>query len=334
MRKKVLILGGLFLVLLAVVAVAAIAVARNRLDAIEITAEAFAAQPGTYRLTLDHGGRERGYIVHLPPQVESGSPLPLLLALHGGGGRASQMDDLTHFTSIADREGFVVVVPDGIDRNWNDGRPDSGSKAADEDIDDVGFLRAVLADVAARVAVDGRRVYATGISNGAIMSNRLACEASDVIAAVGLVVGTAPADFEAWCVPGRPLPVIAFLATGDPLVPYEGGDISAIFGLVKRGKVVSAEELTDFWRRNNGCDGQPEVDDMPDLTRADNSTVERLAWPGCDGDAGVVLYRLDGAGHTWPGGKQYLSPRLVGTTNHDIDASAILWEFFKGQSLP
>jgi polyhydroxybutyrate depolymerase len=335
MRKRVFVFAGLFFLLLAaVVIVAGILVGRNRLEAMAITADSFAAQPGTYRVTVEHGGRERDYIAHLPPQVASGAPLPLLLAPHGGGGRASHMDDLTHLASIADREGFLAVYPDAIDRNWNDGRPDSGSKAAEENIDDVGFLRAVIADVSARVAVDPSRVYAAGISNGAIMSNRLACEASDVIAAVGLVVGTAPVGFESWCAPGRPVPLISFLATDDPLVPFDGGEISAIFGIVKRGKVVSAAGLTAFWTSNNGCGPDAAVSALPDASTADDSTVERHTWAGCEGGAEVVLYRLEGAGHTWPGGKQYLSPWLVGTTNRDIDASKLMWDFFRKHSLP
>jgi len=335
MRKKVLLLGGGFLLLTGIlVAVLVVALARARLDAIEITAEVFAPEAGTYRIELSHGGRDRRYILHVPPLAASTAPMPLFLALHGGGGRAAQMDDLTHITAIADRERFLVAFPDAVDKNWNDGRTGVGSKAAKENIDDVGYIRAVIADVATRLPLDRKRVYAAGISNGAIMSSRLACESADVVAAVGLIVGTAPEGFEAWCKPARPVPVMAFLSTGDPLVPFNGGQITAFFPFIKRGRVVGADQLKQFWAEGNACPGAQTVEVLEDRTKADNSTVVRQAFSGCGGGADVVFYRLEGAGHTWPGGKQYLAPLLVGTTNRDIDASELLWQFFAAHPLP
>jgi polyhydroxybutyrate depolymerase len=124
------------------------------------------------------------------------------------------------------------------------------------------------------------------------------------------------------------VPVIAFLATDDPLVPYEGGEISAILGFVKRGKVTSADEIKRFWLNRNGCDTSPTIERLPDRTPADNSTVLRESYSLCQEGADVVFYRLEGSGHTWPGGKQYLSPLLVGTTNRDVDATELIWQFF------
>jgi polyhydroxybutyrate depolymerase len=244
------------------------------------------------------------------------------------------MDDLTHINSVADREGFLVAFPQGIGKNWNDGRPDSGSKAQKANVDDVGFIRAVIADISAKLKVDPRRVFATGISNGAIMSNRLACEAADKIAAVALVVGTAPYGLEESCAPGRPVPLMAFLSRDDPLVPYEGGEITALLNFIKRGKVVSADDLEGFWKLNNGCKGSAEVGQLPDRSAADHSTVTRTAQSQCDAGADVVFYRFDGSGHTWPGGKQYLSTWLVGTTNRDIDATELIWGFFAAHPMP
>ena len=335
MRKKLPIFGGGFLVLAAIAIITlAVLTARSRLHAIAITSDVFAAQPGTYELRLEHDGWQRRYILHLPPATAAGAPLPLFLALHGGGGRARQMDDLTHLSRIADREGFLLAFPEAVDKNWNDGRTGVGSKAEEENIDDVGYIRAVIDDIAARLPVHPTRVYAAGISNGAIMSNRLACESADKIAAVGLVVGTAPEGFESACSPGRPVPVIAFLASSDPLVPYEGGSITAILGFIKRGKVVGADGLKRFWAGHNSCAPASAVEALADKTAADNSTVSRETFGSCRSGADVVFYKLEGAGHTWPGGKQYLSPFLVGTTNRDIDASELIWRFFAANRMP
>jgi polyhydroxybutyrate depolymerase len=332
--KRLLLALPVLLLLVLVLATAAVLLNRRyRLEPAPITAGPVSVNTGTYEVEIESGGRRRTYLLHVPPGLD-GAPRALVIALHGGGGRAKQMDDLTHFTSIADREGFLLAFPDGVDKNWNDGRPDVGSKAQQENVDDVGFISALIDDVAAKLPLDPARVYATGISNGAIMSTRLACELAGRIAAVGLVVGTAPQGFESTCAPGRPVPVIAFLSRDDPLVPFEGGEVTGFFGLVKRGKVVGMRELQDFWLRNNGCPSPPTTEQLPDVTTSDNSTVTRDTARGCAGGGDVVFYILDGAGHTWPGGKQYLTPWLVGTTDRDIDASELIWQFFAAHPKP
>jgi polyhydroxybutyrate depolymerase len=125
-----------------------------------------------------------------------------------------------------------------------------------------------------------------------------------------------------------------FLGTDDPLVPYKGGWIEAFVPFVKRGRVMGAEALQQFWAGNNGCSSGTELSSLPDLTGADDSTVTLLSAAGCRNGAAVDLYRIEGGGHTWPGGKQYLSPRLVGKTNRDISATQIIWRFFAAHPLP
>src|SRR3990172_834937 len=205
MRQKILLLSGVVVVLLVVLVVAAGLVVRGlRLSKTEVTPGPVSPQAGTYLATIDHGGRVRRYLLHVPPAAKDLQPLPLVVLLHGGGGPGDRIDDLTGMIAIADREGFLVALPDGVDKNWNDGRDDVRSTAHRENVDDVGFIRAMIDDVAAKTPVEARRVYAAGISNGAMMSSRLACEASDLIAAVGLVVGTAPEGFEETCRPLLP----------------------------------------------------------------------------------------------------------------------------------
>jgi polyhydroxybutyrate depolymerase len=333
--KRILIGSGVLVLLLGAAAafVFYLLVMRYRLDAVEVTAGPIVAATGTYETWLQHDGRERTYLLHVPPAAASGEPLPLFIALHGGGGHADQFDAVAGLIRIADREGFFVAYPSGIDRNWNDGRIDAGSTAHDENVDDVGFLRAMVADIGDRLPLDERRVYAAGISNGAMMSQRLACEGADFVTAVGLIVGTAPRGFETTCDPGRPVPLIAFLGTADPLVPFEGGKITGPFGLGNRGLVVSAAALEAFWSEYNGC-GEPRVESLPDRSRRDDSTVTLHAYADCEAGAAVEVYVIDGGGHTWPGGRQYLSHRLVGRTNRDIVASELIWRFFASKTLP
>ena len=164
-----------------------------------------ALAPGDHRVTLQHGGRQRSYIVHVPPAAREGRPLPVVLNFHGGGGNAEAQQKYSRMDALADAEGFLVVYPDGTGRmadkllTWNAGT--CCAYSVTNNVDDVGFTLALLADLEARQPVDRRRVYATGLSNGAMMAWRLAVEASDRIAAIAPVAGR---RCSRWA--GRPVP--------------------------------------------------------------------------------------------------------------------------------
>ena len=273
-----------------------------------------AAPPGDYRIMLDIGGRSRDYILHVPADLPAG-PRPLVLELHGGGGTADNVERLTGLQVETDARGWLVARPNGVDRQWNDGRPEVRAG-----IDDVAFLSAVIDDVAGRTPVDPDRVYATGISNGALMSGRLACELSDRIAAIGQVAGTQGVEAAASCHPSRPVSVMVISGTADPLVPFGGGPIGPVLGFGGgRGTVVGAEAHVASWvaRDAAGLAGSS--------TLAPDTTITRF-----DGSAGseVVFYRVDGAGHTWPGGRQYLPKLIVGSTTRTFSASRVIIGFF------
>jgi polyhydroxybutyrate depolymerase len=286
--------------------------------------------------SLMHNGLERTFRIHLPGRAASSFQKPLVIALHGRGGNGESMIFLTRrgFNNLADRDTFIVVYPDGIDRNWNDGRMDeeADDRAHRENIDDVGFISALIDHMINNYNADPGRVYVTGISNGAIMSYRLGCELSSKITAIAPVDGNIPFLIMHECSPAEPVSVLAINNVEDPLVPFEGGEIWGHFHRVRLGKVMSVNESIGFWVRRNNCSEIPLIDQMPDTDPADGTRVLRKRFiNGIDGTE-VVLYKVDGGGHTWPGGVQYLPAWLIGKTSRDINANEVIWNFFKRHS--
>lgn len=276
---------------------------------------------------LNHAGRERTYQVHLPRGHETRKPAPLVLALHGGGSQGRSMINLTRFNQLADQHGFVVAYPDGEFRRWNDGR--QSGVADSRMVDDVGFLSALIDTLAREYGIDRGRVYATGISNGGFMSLRLACDLADKITAIAPVAATMGRDLSARCKPSQPVSVLLIAGTEDPLVPYEGGRVQVRGG----GAIVSADAAVERWVEINGCKAPPAIEDL--LNTADDGTrTRRSTYPGCVQGSEVVFLRIEGGGHTWPGGSQYLPVARIGRASRDFDASEEIWWFFSRQARP
>jgi polyhydroxybutyrate depolymerase len=255
--------------------------------------------------------------------------MPLVIALHGGGGTGERMERLSlgGFNTLADKEGFVVVYPDGIERHWNDGRGKVRYRAHREKIDDVGFMSALIDELVKRQNIDDKRVYITGISNGAMLSNRLGCELTGKIAAIAPVAGNMPYDLAPQCSPSEPISVLMISGTEDPMMPWEGGE--ARFNRSKFGRVLSAAETIKFWVANNRCIPRPVITWEPDKDPQDGTRVRKEAYGGCRKGTEVILYAIEGGGHAWPGGFQYLPERVIGRTSEDIDANDVVWNFFK-----
>ena len=236
------------------------------------------------------------------------------------------MAQLSNFNREADRVGYLVVYPEGIDHHWNDGRGVNDYRAHRENIDDVGFLTQLVTHLTGRYSVDRTRVYATGASNGGLMSNRLGCERAEVFAAIAPVIGSMAAPIAAHCRPSRPLPVLMINGTDDQLVPWNGDAVR--FGKRELGKILSIPALTRFWAGHNGCAPQPQVEMLPDADPHDGTRVRRHRYTGCRESASVELYEVQGGGHTWPMGLKYLPEALIGRTSQDIDASRVIVDFF------
>ena len=273
------------------------------------------AAPNDPSATLEFGGLSRTYLVHVPP----GHPTGLVVNLHGGGSNGSQQERLTNFDAIADANGFVVVYPDGIDNNWADGR--GASEPDRRGIDDVGFLVALAGKLQNEYGIDPGHVFATGMSNGAFMSNRLGCDRADVFAAVAPVSGTLGAVVA--CNPSRPVAVLEVHGTADPLVPFDGGTMRGRGGT---SDIVSAPAMVERWRSVDGCQGAPAAETLPGT--GDGTVVHRFASTSCAAGTAVVFYQVDDGGHTWPGGPQYLPKAIIGPTTHAFGASEAVGQFF------
>ncbi|MCU0474144.1 MAG: alpha/beta hydrolase-fold protein [Bacteroidales bacterium] len=291
---------------------------------------------GDKRGSFTHDNLERTFHIHIPSSYDKSIQVPLVIALHGRGGNGESMVLVTRkgFDKLAEKDGFIVAYPDGIELNWNDGRIDqeANDRAHRENIDDVGFISALIDTLMKDYRIDPRRIYVTGISNGAIMSYRLACELSHKITAIAPVDGNIPQPLFPDCMPSNPVSVLAINNVNDPLVPFEGGEIYGHFHSVKLGKVLSAGESIEFWIKRNKCATTPVVVEEPDRDPKDGTRVTRKVYINENDGTEVILYSVDGGGHTWPGGFQYLPAWIIGKTSRDIDASEVIWSFFKKHS--
>lgn len=294
---------------------------RERPDAVGVGGKIIG--PGDYEFSLRYGGARRQYLVHVPPSYRPDLPAPLVLALHGGGGnmRYQANDERYGLISKSDVAGFVAVFPNGYSRNrrglfatWNAGT--CCAAARDEKIDDVGFLKAVVADVARRAAIDRARVYSIGMSNGAMMSYRLACEAPETIRAVMAVAGT---DNTTTCPSGKPVSILHIHALNDDHVLYEGGAGPAARDPSKDTDFISVAATIEKWRGRNGCPAEPRR-----VLEGDGAWCD-LYQPCTDGSA-VKLCTTRTGGHSWPGGAKR---RAGEPPSEAIIANDVMWEFFE-----
>ena len=270
-------------------------------------------------MALSHDGRERPYLLHVPPNV-SGERAPLLLELHGRGIDPTMFDRWTGFATLADEASFMLAMPSAVGEVWNDGRW-HGTQW--ESPDDVGYLLALIDDVGARLPIDRRRIYVVGMSNGATMAGRLACEHAERIAAVAQVAGTAAMDVAAGCRPIMPVPILQVHGTADRYAPYGGGRASGLgarlFIRQRAGPCVGVDEWARLWVDTNRADDGPHSTMLPPDT-----TVRR--WRGDSSASDVAFFRVDGCGHTWPGNRTWVPP-LFGRTSRTFDATRVIWDF-------
>ncbi len=259
------------------------------------------------------GGVQRQYIVHRPTSLTGATAVPLVVMLHGGFGSADQAQRAYGWDAAADRHGFVVVYPNGIGRTWNAGT--CCGPAMRDGVDDVGFIDALVTELIRAQGIDPTRVYAAGMSNGAMMSYRLACELPGRFAAIGPVAGSMTVH----CARAAPTSVCHIHGLADDRVPFSGGVGPRGFAKDARPSIPS---VMDIWRAVDGCT-------TPTMNH--NGFVHTQSADGPNG-VNVTLITIDGAGHQWPGGRA-APPRAARALGIDppstaIDATSTLWQFF------
>ncbi|MBT8273184.1 MAG: prolyl oligopeptidase family serine peptidase, partial [Bacteroidia bacterium] len=255
--------------------------------------------------------------------------VPLLFHLHGGGGTGKGTPGLTYrrFNTIADREGFIVIYPDAIARNWNDGRT-AHLKPQNKDVDDVGFIAEIINRLSSDYKIDSKRIFTTGMSNGGFMSSRLLCDRADLFRGGAILTASLSVDYVEQCNPEKPVAVLVMNGTDDPLVPYDGGEVRLFKRGKGRGMIISNDAYLELWKEKNGCTEAQPVVDLPDNNIKDGTTVSITTYTNCDTGGALKFYKINGGGHTWPGGKQYLGKWIIGKTSREINACEEIWDFF------
>jgi polyhydroxybutyrate depolymerase len=269
---------------------------------------------------IQWGGRQRSYRLHLPPGAD-GRPLPLVVVLHGGGGDMTAAARQTRFDAEADRAGFIVVYPNGSgllpDRLlvWNAGT--CCGYAVKHDVDDVGFIRALVGELKARHAIDATRIYATGFSNGGMMSYRLACEVSELFAAIAPVAATQTLHGS---MPSHPVSILHIHGSADENVPLRGG--LGRKSLDEDSSRPPVSQSIRFWVERNGTVETPAT--------SQHRGIRREVYTGGREGSEVEFWLIDGGGHAWPGGDRLMN--WLDAPSKELDATAAIWAFFAAHS--
>jgi polyhydroxybutyrate depolymerase len=288
-------------------------------------ADSTIAKPGDYTFTITHGGLPRKYLVHVPAKYDPATPMPALFALHGGGGDMNHHANDRNYglVSKSEREGFIAVFPNGYSK-WSAGKLatwNAGSccgEARDKGSDDVGFIKAVVDRVTHQLNVDRNKIFATGMSNGGMMSYRVACELSDTFSAIAAVAGT---DGTATCQPKRPISILHIHAKNDDHVLFNGGaGPNAFRDKSKVADFVSVPATIAKWVKTNSCNTTPKRTlDKP------GAYCERYS--SCQANVNVQLCVTDTGGHSWPGGTKQRGE----SSSTAISANDVMWDFFVGK---
>jgi polyhydroxybutyrate depolymerase len=299
----------------------------DRVPPLGTATKAPAGAPGYESVLI--GGQVRTFMRYTPNGVlVAGKKVPVVFALHGGKSRADQLQGYLGMNAVADREGFIVVYPQGDKGRWNDGRTVAGNGGAEvSTLDDFGFLNGLADALVAQGIADAERLYVMGLSNGGFMTLALACSGSSRFAAFGAVISSIPLAARAACKPATPLRAVMINGTDDKLVRYDGAP--GRFGL--KGN-LAPPDAAGHLAALAGC-AQPADTDLPDRDAKDGTTVSKRAWASCKDQSSVELYTVKGGGHQSPAiGKTtggVAVDLLLGVRSRDIDTAQTVWDFFK-----
>src|ERR1022692_1370017 len=278
---------------------------------------------------------DRAYMVRLPRGYDHGQKYPVVILLHGMNQDTDDIERLTRFNELADKDGIIAVFPSAQGGRWNVGvtpparQPMMGGPGRQENkpapADDVEFLTQMLDQMATKFSVDPARIYAAGLSEGGLMAMKVGCAMADRIAAIAPVGAAMPKTMI--CLPSRPLPVVMINGTSDPVVPYGGGTEHNL-----QLPTISVEDSAKAWARINRCAEKPTQSKLPAHEKGGMETKVDT-FDGCQQGAQVVSYSVKGGGNTWPGGEQYEVEKQIGKTSQDLNANETLWSFLVTKKL-
>ena len=281
---------------------------------------------GNHEITLSHEGLERRYLVHIPQNYD-GEKTSLVLVLHGGASNAEEIKERSEYDSISNRENFIVVYPEATGKTtfgklagaWNVGYR-GGGQGYENNIDDVGYIKKVIEDISKKTNIDEKKIYATGISMGGMMSYQLACKLSNTISAIAPIGASLTTES---CNPSDTVSVLHFHGTKDKFIPYNGGDSDDSLPkfLVIGRDYLSAEESVQTFKDLNNCEETAKIS-----LQKNDVTCE--TYSSCDNNEEVTLCTIQEGGHTWPGSEPALEA-ILGKTTETISATERSWDFFE-----
>jgi polyhydroxybutyrate depolymerase len=276
------------------------------------------AQQGDIEHAMVVNGTARTYVLHVPAGAPAGA-LPLVVVFHGGGGNGRNAAHMSGMDAKADQEKFVVAYPNGSGRlsllTWNTWQ--CCGYALDNHVDDVAFVRAMVGEIASQHAIDRKRIFATGMSNGGMMAYRTGCELADIFAAIAPVAGALNTDD---CKPAAPVSLIAFHGKADQHVRFDGGAPMKTVDLRHQRVDKSVASAIDFWKKQDRCEATP--------TSQKKGSVLHEAYACPATSTAVELYAIDGQGHAWPGGEKGIRAGNVDLPTTEISATNLMWDFF------
>lgn len=274
-------------------------------------------------------GEARGYTLYVPQSYDPAQPAPLVTVLHGRPSNAIGMAYISDMNATAEREGFIVLYPDGVGNEWNYVRNVPIYMTSDRD--DVAFITHLIQDLSKSVSIDLQRTYVTGFSNGGFMTQRIACEAPDSFAAFAVVGATVFYGLTDICADQQPVDIMFIHGTRDVSVPWEGM-IRPINGQ-QRYMTLPVPQTLSFWLRHNECGGSYDRVDIPSSDPDSETDVSQFVFKACPDDVDMTFYAIEGGGHNWPGVPGRISDEIAGEVNMDINANDVIWDFFEDKSL-
>jgi len=285
--------------------------------------------PGPQEVQFSHENYIRNVVFHIPKKLRK-RKRSIVLCLHPGDETPESFTRITKrgFDKLSEQNNFIVGYPEALNKYWNDARVDSISLSHYNEIDDVGFLEKVMEYAIDSFRIDPGQIFVAGLSEGGLMTFRLACEIPEKIKGFATVAASMSLDQLVECRADTTISLMAINGTRDPVLPYDGGQI--MIDEVESGSVLPIEDALEFWVKENGCEEKFSTKDMANRDTFDETRSEKFTYDNCKNNRKIVLVKVNNGGHTWPGGRQYEGQKNIGKTSRDFDASVEIWKFFKG----